>query len=89
MNVLYKLLIKTNREYSKRAGHSIQMRGEPTLSNCFSDMGKHSGKRKQRYVDHPRDQSKLTCLIHGPGNSSDERKVLNDFSTEYAKGRKF
>ena len=85
MSVLYKLLIKKpNRAHAKRAGHNIEMRGESTLSNCFSDMGKHSGKRNQSYVDHPRYQSKPTCLIHGPGNSSDELKVLTDFSTKYA-----
>ena len=52
-------------------------------------MGKCSGRRKQNYIDCPRDQSKLTCLIHGPGNLSDEWKLLNDFGTEYSKVRTF
>ena len=52
-------------------------------------MGKDSGKHKQRYVYFPRDISQITCLIHGPSNSSDEFKVLNDVGTKYAKGRSF
>ena len=43
-------------------------------------------KRRKRYVDYPRDKSK-TCLIHGPGNSSDDFKVLNGFVSKYAKIR--
>ena len=45
------------------------------------------GKHKKRYVNHPRDQSKLTCIISGPGNSSDECKVLGDFGSKYTKIR--
>ena len=52
-------------------------------------MVKRSGKRKQRYVYHPRDLSKLTCLIHGPLHSSDEFKVFNYFVTTYTKDRPF
>ena len=37
------------------------------------------------YVDHPRDGSKLTFLIHASGHSSDEYNVLNDFGPKYAK----
>ena len=36
-----------------------------------------------------RDQSKLTCLIHGPIYLSHECKILNDFGNKYAKGRHF
>ena len=36
-----------------------------------------------------RDRSKITHLIHFPGNISDELKVLNDFGTKYAKGGPF
>ena len=63
------------------------MRGEAASSKTYSDMSKLSGKCKQRYVDHPRDQSKITFLIRGPGNSSYEFKVLNDFGSEYSKSR--
>ena len=41
----------------------------------------------KRYLDHPKDRSKLTCLIHGPGNSSDECNVLGDFGFKYSKIR--
>ena len=33
--------------------------------------------------------SKLTCLIHGPGDSSDECRVLNDFGCNYTNVRPF
>ena len=48
-------------------------------------MSESAGKCRKRYVDNPKDISKLTCTIHGPGHSSDECKVLGDFVTNYAK----
>ena len=42
-------------------------------------------KRRKRYVDYPKGKSKPTGLIHGPGNSSDECKVLGDFFSKYDK----
>ena len=63
------------------------MRGERALSKNYSEMSKTDGKRNQRYVDHPRYQSKLTCLIHGHGHSSDECNVLNGFGSKYTKIR--
>ena len=65
------------------------MRGESASSTFYSEMGKCAGNCKKRYVDSPRYRSKLTCLIHGIGNSSDEFKVLNNFVTKYAKCRHF
>ena len=47
-------------------------------------MSKSAGKYRKRYVDHPKDGSKPTCIIHGPGNSPDEFKVLGDFGSKYA-----
>ena len=41
-------------------------------------MSKCTGGRKKNCVDHQRDQSQLTYLLHGPGHSTDEGKVLND-----------
>ena len=52
-------------------------------------MSKHDGKCKQRCLDYPRDISKITCIIHVPGNSSDECKVINYFSTKYGTCRIF
>ena len=52
-------------------------------------MGKQTGKRKKNCVYHLRDQLKLTCLVHGPGYTTDECKALNGFGTKYAKGRDF
>ena len=37
------------------------------------------------YVYHPTDRSKQTFLVHVSGNSSDECKVLGDFSSKYSK----
>ena len=78
---------KYTRADANRAGHSRQMRGESTSSKTYSEMIKISGKHKKRYVNHPRDKSKLTCLISGPGHSSDECKVLSDFGSKYTKSR--
>ena len=50
-------------------------------------MSESSGKLRKSYVYHPKDRSKLTCLIHGPGHSSDECKVLVDFGSKYSKSR--
>ena len=44
-----------------------------------------SVKHRKMYVDHPKDISKHTCLIHGPGNSSYEFKVLGDFGSKQSK----
>ena len=44
-------------------------------------------KHRKMYVDHPKDISRLICLIHGPGNSSDECKVLGEFCCRYSKSR--
>ena len=57
------------------------------MSTNYYDMSERSGKCRKRYVDHTKDRSKLTCLIHGPGNSSYECKVLGDFGSEYSKSR--
>ena len=66
------------------AGHSRGNIGESASSNTYSAISESSGKRRKIYVDYPMGKSK-TCLIHGPGNSSDECKVLGDFGSKYAK----
>ena len=50
-------------------------------------MSESAVKRRKRYADQLKDISKLTCLIHGPGNSSYKCKFLGDFGTKYAKDR--
>ena len=52
-------------------------------------MGKQNNKHKQRCVARPRDILILNCLIHGPGKSSEQCKVLNNFGTSYAASRTF
>ena len=61
------------------------MKGEAVLSNTYYEMSESSGKIRKSYVDYPKDRSKLTCLIHGPGHSSDECKVLVEFGFKYYK----
>ena len=63
------------------------MRGESDLSKDYFEMSKCDDKRNQRYVYHPMDRSKLNCLINVPGNSPDECRVLNDFGSNYTKGK--
>ena len=48
-------------------------------------MSESTGNQVKMYVDHPKDRSKLTCIIHIPGHSSDECKVLGDFGFKYSK----
>ena len=58
---------------------------EAALSTTYSEISESAGKRRKRYVDNPKDRLKLTCLIHVPGNSSDEYKILGDFGNKYDK----
>ena len=67
---------KTTREYANCAGHSRKMRGEAASSNTYSEMNESASKCRKRYVEHPKDRSKPTCLIHVPEYSSDECIVL-------------
>ena len=60
-----------------------------SLVKTYSHMGKLDGKRNQRYVDLPRDRSKLTCMIHEPRHYLEKCKILNEFITEHASGRPF
>ena len=48
-------------------------------------MSESSGKRRNRYVYYLKDIFKIIFLVHGPGHSSDECKVLVDFSYKYSK----
>ena len=50
-------------------------------------MSEGAVKLRKINVDHTKDISKYTCLIHGPGHLSDEFKFLGDFSSKYSKIR--
>ena len=50
-------------------------------------MSESADKGRKVCVDHLKDISTPTCLIHGPGHSSDQCKVLGDFGSKYAKSR--
>ena len=70
---------KHTREDDNCADHSRKMRGESASSTTNYKMSESSGNRIKRYVDHPKDISKLSCLIHVPRHSSDECNILGDF----------
>ena len=57
------------------------------MSNTYSKMSESYDKHRNIYVDYLKGKYKPTCLIHGPGNSSDKYKVLGDFGSKYAKIR--
>ena len=78
---------KNTREDVNHAGHRILKRGEAASSNTYSDMSERSGKHRKIYIDYPEGNSKPTCLIHGPGHSSDGCKIMGDFFSKYAKTR--
>ena len=59
---------KPNGEYVNHDRISRKMIEESASSNTHSNMGETSVKRRKRYVDPPKDRSKLTCLIRGHGN---------------------
>ena len=56
------------------------------MSQTQSAIGVSVGKRRKRYVYRLSGELK-TCLIHGPGHSSDEFKVLGNFGAKCAKGK--
>ena len=77
---------KPIRADANRAGHSRQKRGEAASTWALPEKYESAGKRIKQHIDSPMGKSK-TCLIHGPGYSSEERKVLGDFVTKYANSR--
>ena len=77
----------TNRADSNYSGHIRLKIVEAASSNTYSGMLERDGKCREIYVDHPKDRSKPTYLIRGPGHSSYECKVLGDFGSNYAKIR--
>ena len=74
----------STRADANRADTSRERIGEATLSTTYYEMSEIAGKRRKMYLDHLNDRSKLTCLIHDPGHSSDECKVLGRFGNKYA-----
>ena len=78
---------KTTRVDVNCAGLSRKMRGDVASSTTYSKKNESSYKHRKRYVHHNKDRSQLSCLIHGPGNSSDECKVLIFFVSKKTKSR--
>ena len=61
------------------------MRKESASSTTYSEISDISVNCRKRYVDHLKYISKLICLIHDPGHSSYECKLLGDFVYKYYK----
>ena len=78
---------KPTRKDDNRAGISRKIREECASSNTYPETSKSDSKCRKRYIDHPKDISKLNCLINVPVHSSDKCKVLEDFVTKYAEVR--
>ena len=57
---------KPTKADANRAGFISKIRGEAASSTTYSDISESTGKRRQRYVDHLKDISKLTCLVYQP-----------------------
>ena len=57
------------------------------MSNTYSEMSESADNRRKIYVYYPKGKYKPTCLIHGPGHSSDECKVLGGLGSKYSKIR--
>ena len=89
---IYEVVVETSykkntRSDTNRDAQSRKIRGEFASSNTYSKTIERSGKHRKRYVYNTRDISKHTFIIHGPGHSSDECKVLGVFGFESSKIR--
>ena len=78
---------KPNRAYANGAGIRMKIREESAPSTTYYEIIERACKCRKGYVDHPKDILKLTCLIHVPGHSSDECKILGYFVITSDKGR--
>ena len=80
-------LKKATEAYSNCGCIRRKNRGETSSSTTYSDTSDSVRKRRERYVDHTKYTSKPTCLINGPGHSSDECRFFREFSSNYSKIR--
>ena len=55
------------------------------MSKTYSGTSESSDKRRKRYVYHLKGKYKPTCLILGPGHSSDKYNVLGELGSNYSK----
>ena len=76
------------RAESNRGSHVRKRKGWETASPTNPKKGR-TGKRKNIYRPSERcaHRSKNICLLHGPGHSSEECKVLKVYSEKYAAQR--
>ena len=74
------------RAYAKDGGHVSKLKGGEDALPTNPKKGR-SGKRKTKNAGHPSDAltgDKKTCMLHGPGHSSEQCKVINIYSKKYA-----
>ena len=70
------------------ASHGRKLKGGEAASPTNTEKGR-TGKRKTINAGDPsyRTTGGKTCLLHGPGNSTEECKVLKDYFKKYAAQR--
>ena len=73
------------REYANCVSHGRKQKGGVSTFPTNTEMVR-AGKRKKNYAGHLSDQTTggKTCLLHIPENSTEECKVLNDYSKRHA-----
>ena len=73
---------------TNRASHDRKRKGGEAKSSTNSEKSR-AGKRKKNYAGHPRDRptGEKSCLLNGPGHSTEECKVLKDYYDKYAAQR--
>ena len=78
----------TIRVDTKCASHRRKQKGGEPASPTNPEKG-CAGKRKKKHAGHTsnRPTGEKTCLLHGPGHSSEECRVLKYYSKKYAAQR--
>ena len=78
----YKTPSRTN---SNRASHDGKRKGGESASPTNPETGR-AGKRKTRNAVHPiyHPTGGKICLVHGPGHSEEQCKLLKDYSAKYS-----
>ena len=83
VEISYKLFTRSDATCD---GNIRKKRLEAVSSNTHSAMSESADKRRKRYVDYSKGESK-PYLIYGLGHLSDECKVLRDFGFKYVQSR--
>ena len=82
--------ITAHRADANRVSHSRKRKGGEAASPTNPEKGR-AGKLKKNYAGHPSDRmtSDKTCVLHGPRHSTEECKLLKEYSKKYAMQRPY